>query len=90
MVSLMRKYGRWRSILVKKIRIDLSQLRRLGIDEIALRKGQGYFIVVLVDLDTHKSIAFVKSRKQVDIRDFNLPFPQHVHNFVYPLLSVAT
>lgn len=31
--------------------IDVSQLRRLGIDEISLVKGQGKFIVVLVDKD---------------------------------------
>jgi len=35
----------------KKTQIDLSCLKRLGIDEIALRKGQGDYIVVLVDLD---------------------------------------
>ena len=43
-------------------------MKRLGIDEIALHQGQGNFLVVLVDLDTHKPIALVKSRKQVDIR----------------------
>ena len=32
----------------KKLRIDLSGLKRLGIDEIGLRKGQGDYIVVLV------------------------------------------
>ncbi len=53
----------------KKLKIDLSQLRRLGIDEIALKKGHKDFIVVLVDLDTMKPIAFVKSRKQTDIRE---------------------
>lgn len=35
----------------------------------ALRKGQGQYIVILVDLDTNKPIAFVKSRKQVDMRE---------------------
>jgi len=30
----------------KKIKIDLCQLKRLGIDEIALKKGQGQYIVV--------------------------------------------
>ena len=53
----------------KKLKIDFSQLRRLGIDEIALKKGHGDFIVVLVDLDTMKPIAFVKSRKQTDVRE---------------------
>jgi hypothetical protein len=34
--------------------IDVSQLKRLGIDEISLVKGAGKFIVVLVDLDSRK------------------------------------
>jgi hypothetical protein len=32
--------------------IDVKNLKRLGIDEISLVKGQGKFIVVLVDIDT--------------------------------------
>ena len=40
----------------KKLNIDLTNLKRLGIDEIALRKGQKDFVVVLVDLDSHKLI----------------------------------
>lgn len=52
----------------KKLHVDLSQLKRLGIDEIALHKGQGDYIVVLVDLDRKVPIGFVASRKQVDIR----------------------
>ncbi|GJD23033.1 hypothetical protein RIVM261_079890 [Rivularia sp. IAM M-261] len=44
----------------KLLPIDLSNLRRLGIDEISLVKGQGKFIVVLVDvdIDTGKLIGF--------------------------------
>ena len=34
--------------------IPVEKLRRLGIDEISLVKAQGKFIVILVDLDTHK------------------------------------
>ncbi|MCL1494679.1 MAG: transposase [Pseudanabaena sp. Salubria-1] len=52
----------------KKLRIDLKPLKRLGIDEIALRKGQGDYIVVLVDLDRKIPIGFVRSRKQEEIR----------------------
>lgn len=52
----------------KKLRLDLSTLKRLGIDEIALRKGQGNYIVVLVDLERRVPIGFVPSRKQEDIR----------------------
>ena len=53
----------------KKLKIDLSSLKRLGIDEIALRKGQGNYIVVLVDLDRHVPIDFAPSRKQEDIKE---------------------
>ena len=37
------------------LKIDLSQLSRLGIDEIALVKGQGNYLAVLVDLDTSRT-----------------------------------
>lgn len=47
---------------------DLSGLRRLGIDEISLRKGQGDYIVVLVDLDKNELIGLVESRKHKDIK----------------------
>jgi hypothetical protein len=39
--------------------IALENLFRLGIDEISLVKGQGKFIVVLVNLETHKLIGLV-------------------------------
>ena len=53
----------------KLLPIDLSNLRRLGIDEISLVKGQGKFIVVLVDIDTGKLIGLVKERKQIVIEN---------------------
>jgi len=46
----------------------VNSLKRLGIDEIALRKGQGDYIVVLVDLDRRVPLAFAPSRKQEDVR----------------------
>lgn len=52
----------------KNLRIDLSSLKRLGIDEIALRKGQGNYIVVLVDLDRRVPIGFAPSRRQEEVR----------------------
>ena len=61
------KFGRWWSISVKKKLFDLSELYRLGMDEISLRKGQGAYIVVLVDLDKHELIGLVESRKHKDI-----------------------
>jgi transposase len=44
-------------------------LRRLGIDEISLVKGQGKFIVVLVDIDSGKLIGLVNERKQIVIEN---------------------
>ncbi len=49
--------------------IDLSNLKRLGIDEIALRKGHSQYIVVLVDIDQGVPIGFVCSRKHKDIKE---------------------
>ena len=46
----------------------MSSLKRLGIDEIALRKGQGNYIVVLVDLERRVPLGFAPSRKQEDVR----------------------
>jgi transposase len=48
----------------KKLGVDLSGLKRLGIDEIALRKGQGNYLTVLVDLERRVPIGFAASRKQ--------------------------
>jgi transposase len=52
----------------KKVNIDLSHLKRLRIDEIALRKGQNDFIVVFVDLERHQLIGMAKSRKPEDVK----------------------
>jgi len=52
----------------KKVRIDVSGLRRLGIDEIALHKGHQDFVVVLIDLDTHTLLDLAPSRQQADIQ----------------------
>ncbi|MEG4234559.1 hypothetical protein QUA40_21005 [Microcoleus sp. Pol11C3] len=39
-----------------------SNLKKLGIDEIALIKGQGNYCAVLIDLETSKLITIVKGR----------------------------
>jgi transposase len=49
------------------MKVELTQLCRLGIDEISLVKGQGKFIVVLVDLETHKLLGLAPERKQSEI-----------------------
>lgn len=51
------------------LNINFIQLKRLGIDEIALVKGQGNYLAVLGDLDTHKPIEIVKSRRMEEIRE---------------------
>ncbi|MDB9541539.1 ISL3 family transposase [Anabaenopsis arnoldii] len=51
------------------LNINLSQVKRLGIDEIALVKGQGDYLAVIVDLDSHKPIEIVQSRRIDDIRE---------------------
>lgn len=56
-----------KSVAEKILPIDVTNLIRLGIDEISLAKGQGKFIVVLVDLETHKLIGLVAEGKQSEI-----------------------
>lgn len=46
-----------------------SELKRLGIDEIALVKGQGNYCAVFVDLDKAKLIAIISSRTQEKVRE---------------------
>jgi hypothetical protein len=53
---------------LKKGNFDLSQLRRSGMNEIALRKGQGDYVVVLVGLDKNELVGLVESRKHTDIK----------------------
>ncbi len=45
-----------------------SALKKLGIDEIALIKGQGNYGAVLIDLETSKLITIIPGRTQVDIK----------------------
>jgi len=58
--------------------IDVSNLVKLGIDEISLVKGQGKFIVVLVDLESHKLIGLVSARKQSEIEKVMLAWGEKV------------
>ncbi len=51
------------------LNINLSQVKKLGIDEIALVKGQGNYLAVIVDLESHKPIEIVQSRRIEDIRE---------------------
>jgi len=60
------------------LNINLSQVKRLGIDEIALVKGQGNYLAVLVDLDTRKPIEIIKSRRMEEIREVLVGWGIHV------------
>ena len=41
----------------------------MGIDEIALRKGQGDYVVVLVDLDKNELVGLAQSRQHKDSKE---------------------
>lgn len=43
-------------------------IKRIGLDEIALVKGQGNYCAVIVDLDSKKLLAIVESRSQCELR----------------------
>ncbi|CBN53926.1 ISL3 family transposase [Kamptonema sp. PCC 6506] len=58
--------------------VDVQDLRKLGMDEISLVKGQGKFIVVLVDLESHKLIGLVSERKQSKIEKVMLSWGEKV------------
>ena len=53
--------------LGREMKIDLSETKRIEIDEIALVKGQGNYLGVLVDLDLGVPIEVVKSRRQLEM-----------------------
>jgi transposase len=44
------------------MKVELAHLCLLGIDEISLVKGQEEFIVVLVDLETHKLLGLAPEK----------------------------
>ena len=46
-----------------------SELKKLGIDEIALVKGKGNYCAVLIDLDTSKLITILSGRTQEILRE---------------------
>ena len=51
----------------RELSLKPSGLKKLGIDEIALIKGQGNYCAVLIDLETSKLITIVKGRTQAEI-----------------------
>ncbi|MEG3902340.1 ISL3 family transposase [Microcoleus sp. B4-C5] len=55
-----------------------SELKRLGIDEIALIKGKGNYCAVLIDLEKSKLIAILAGRKQEEIKEVMLGWGKEV------------
>ena len=55
-----------------------SELKRLGIDEIALIKGKGNYCAVLIDLEKSKLIGILAGRKQEEIREVLLGWGKEV------------
>lgn len=52
----------------KKVTADVKGLKRLGIDEVALRKGHKDFVVVLVDLERHVLLDMAPERTNKAIK----------------------
>jgi transposase len=67
-----------KTVANKILPFDVKNLHKLGIDEIRLVKEQGKFIVVLVDLKTHKLIDLVADRKQAAIEKKMLEWGEEV------------
>jgi len=59
----------------RDINPNWNELRRLGINEISNRKFHKEYIVVLVDLDLKKPLAFIDSRKRESIANFLKSLP---------------
>lgn len=55
-----------------------SELKRLGIDEIAVIKGKGNYCAVLIDLEKSKLIGVLPGRKQEEIREVLLEWGKEV------------
>ncbi|MBO1346951.1 MAG: transposase [Hormoscilla sp. GUM202] len=63
-----------------KIQPRSTELKKLGIDEIALVKGQGNYVAVLVDISNSKLLEIVPSRRQEDLRKVLLSWGSEVLN----------
>src|SRR4028119_633444 len=55
-----------------------SELKKLGIDEIAVIKGKGNYCAVLIDLEKSKLIGILAGRKQEEIREVLLGWGKEV------------
>ena len=50
--------------------INWHQIRRIGIDEFAFKKGHKDFVVILIDLDTHEIIDILEHRDKAFLRAY--------------------
>lgn len=50
--------------------IDWTKIQRIGIDEFAFKKGHKDFIVILIDLDTHRIIDLLECRSKAFVRAY--------------------
>ena len=50
--------------------INWSEIRRIGIDEFAFKKGHKDFVTILIDLDTHEIIDILKQRDKAFLRAY--------------------
>lgn len=50
--------------------INWEGIKRIGMDEFAFKKGHQDFIVILIDLDTHRIIDLLESRSKAFIRKY--------------------
>ncbi len=64
----------------QKIKSPSTELKKLGIDEIALVKGQGNYVAVLVDISNGKLLEIVPSRRQEDLRKVLVSWGDEVLN----------
>jgi len=68
------------SVVKLKIQPPSTELKKLGIDEIALVKGQGNYVAVLVDISNSKLLEIVPSRRQEYLRKVLLSWGSEVLN----------
>ncbi|WP_013334870.1 ISL3 family transposase [Gloeothece verrucosa] len=59
-----------KDIASEKLKEKPKNLKKLGIDEIALVKGHGNYCAVLIDLEQGKLIGMLPSRKQEDLKQY--------------------
>jgi len=62
----------------KYLKAKPSELKRLGIDEIALIKRKGNYCAVLIDLEKFKLIGILARRKQEEIKEVLLGWGKEV------------